>query len=152
VRLSSHFELSEFTTSQVAARAGRPIEADADIVRSLSALCVRVLEPLRSQFGRPMLISSGYRPAWLNQAIGGAADSAHLYGRAADFTVPGLTLLQVCAITRSQIPQLPIDQCIYEFASWCHVAIAAEGTTPRGQMLSARVVRGVTEYLPGLVA
>lgn len=42
------------------------------------------LQLLRSKGGRPLEIVSGYRTAQHNAAIGGAANSLHLWGMAAD--------------------------------------------------------------------
>jgi len=152
MNLSAHFTLREFLVSQTAARMGRvilPTEAD---IRNLTRLCVAVLEPLRIDLGRPILITSGLRPAWLNAAIGGSKTSAHMDGRAADIDVPGLTPLDVCERVRAL--SLPIDQCILEFPphGWCHVGIAQEGARPRNQYLTARTVSGRTVYSMGIAA
>ena len=42
------------------------------------------LERLRTAWGRPILINSGYRCKDHNQKIGGAAKSQHMLGKAAD--------------------------------------------------------------------
>lgn len=39
---------------------------------------------------RPITITSGFRPLAVNRAVGGASNSQHLYGNAADFVVEGL--------------------------------------------------------------
>lgn len=49
------------------------------------------LEEVRSQFGNPtIVINSGYRPSSVNRAVGGASNSQHLYGAAADIVVSGI--------------------------------------------------------------
>src|SRR3990167_3566374 len=50
---------------------------------ALRALVVHGLDPLRDLLGVPMIVSSGYRCASLNRAIGGTATSQHIYGEAA---------------------------------------------------------------------
>ena len=46
------------------------------------------LEDVRKLFGNPsILISSGYRPPTVNAAVGGASNSQHLYGAAADIVI-----------------------------------------------------------------
>ena len=55
---------------------------------------VRALDDIREHFDRPVVVTSGVRCQSYNKAIGGAAGSQHLRGRAADITVyatsPGL--------------------------------------------------------------
>lgn len=53
---------------------------------NISLLTARVLQPLRNKVG-PIQITSGYRSPEKNREIGGAANSQHLRGEAADFKV-----------------------------------------------------------------
>ena len=152
MKLSEHFDLAEFCTSQEAARRGRAILPTDTDTQNLARLCATVLEPLRMELGRAIVISSGLRPPWLNAVIGGSPTSAHLDGRAADILVPGLTPFEVCE--RVAALRLPVDQCIHEFPpqGWTHVAIPAAGEVPRIQYLTARVVSGRTIYESGVHA
>ena len=150
MNLSAHFSLDEFVTSETAARMGRAIEPSEDDLRNLTRLCVTVLEPLRIDLRRPIHITSGLRPPWLNQAIGGSKSSAHMDGRAADIQVTGMTPLEVCQ--RVVALGLPVDQVIHEFGSWCHVGIAKADEQPRRELLTARVVSGKTVYESGVSA
>lgn len=50
------------------------------------------LEPLRLVLGCPMHINSWFRFDLLNAAVGGAVDSRHKLGVAADFVCPGLSV------------------------------------------------------------
>jgi hypothetical protein len=129
---------------------GRTVEPTESDIRNLTRLCVTVLEPLRSDVDRPIRITSGLRPQWLNQAIGGSTSSAHMDGRAADIQVSGMTPLEVCQ--RVVDLGLPFDQVIAEFGSWCHVGIAAADAQPRSMLLTARVIAGKTVYAKGLSA
>lgn len=52
---------------------------------------VERLERVRSIITMPMTITSGCRCEKHNHDVGGKADSAHLYGLAVDFGVPGST-------------------------------------------------------------
>jgi len=47
------------------------------------------LTRLREDYGKPMIVSSGYRDIAYNTTIGGSPNSAHIYGRAADIIVGG---------------------------------------------------------------
>ena len=61
MQLSEHFELAEFLVSETAARRGIANEPTPEIVDNLQQLCQVVLEPLRRQLKRPVLITSGFR-------------------------------------------------------------------------------------------
>lgn len=47
-----------------------------------------LLEQLRAEIGQPVYITSGYRCPAHNKAVGGAKDSFHMKGMAADIVVP----------------------------------------------------------------
>jgi hypothetical protein len=146
MRLSQHFTLDEFTLSQTAARRGIDNTPPPDVIENLRALAV-FLEDVRENFHAPILISSGYRSCPLNLVVGGAAKSQHLFGLAADFTVPdyGPPLAVAKAIAASD---LQFDQLIHEYGRWVHLGIAAPGQTPRREVLS---IRSAAEgYIPGL--
>ncbi|MEN6547592.1 MAG: D-Ala-D-Ala carboxypeptidase family metallohydrolase [Armatimonadia bacterium] len=50
----------------------------------LRRLCAVALEPIRSLWGAPVECVSGYRSPQRNARIGGATQSQHMFGRAAD--------------------------------------------------------------------
>ena len=52
---------------------------------------IRKLQLLRDICGHSLPIDSGYRCATYNKQIGGAGDSRHVYGDAADIGVTGMT-------------------------------------------------------------
>ena len=146
MRLSQHFTLDEFTLSQTAVRSGIDNSPPPDVLENLRALAA-FLEDVRENFQSPLLISSGYRSPAVNEAVGGAKNSAHLSGLAADFTIPsyGPPLAVAKSIAKSD---LQFDQLIHEFGRWVHVAIAPPGKTPRREVLS---IRSAAEgYIPGL--
>lgn len=58
-----------------------------DAVMSLETLVECVLDPLREAYGKPIIVNSGYRSVPLNKAVGGARNSQHTKGEAADITV-----------------------------------------------------------------
>lgn len=124
MRLSPNFDLSEFVTSQEAARRGIDNTPPQEIINALSETA-HLLEQVRKLLGTPIIVSSGYRCAPLNKAVGGVWNSAHVTGQAADFTSPGFG--PPVAIWRAiEASSLKFDQCIIEFNSWVHLAWSAE--------------------------
>jgi zinc D-Ala-D-Ala carboxypeptidase len=149
MQLSGHFRLREFLSSETAARMGREIEPPPDVLTNLQRLCQQVLEPIRVMLDKPVVITSGYRPGWLNAAIGGSQTSAHMTGNAADIKVVGMTPLVFCRWVEEHAKQhsWPIDQCIQEFGHWTHIGTAM---APRYQFLTAKNLTGRTIYLNGI--
>ena len=148
-RLSPHFTLGEMIRSQTAARRGIRNEPGPAETAALRLLCEKVLEPVRNQFGRPVIVSSGYRSPRLNTAIGGRRSSQHCQGEAADFTIPGVSNLEVC---RWISDNLRFDQLIYEFgeSGWIHCSYDKDRL--RKQCLHAVRRGGRTQYLSGLAS
>ena len=65
---------------------------------------VQVLQAIRDHFGAPVVITSGYRTAAHNRAVGGAVYSQHQYGRAADIRVSGVPVEQLAAYAETLLP------------------------------------------------
>lgn len=140
-----HFSFAEFEQSATAKAHGIDMTAPPAVRRNLQALVDNVLDPLRERIGKPIRVSSGYRPPALNRLVGGAQTSQHSNGEAADISVTGMTPRQLCeAIVAAG---LPFDQLIEEFGQWTHVSF---GPRNRRQVLTARKVNGRTTYLAGL--
>lgn len=55
-----------------------------DITDNLLDLLPRV-NLIRFHYGKPLTVSSGYRPGRFNTAVGGAKNSNHMYCKAVDF-------------------------------------------------------------------
>jgi hypothetical protein len=149
--LSPHVSLAEMTKSQVAARRGIDNTPDAAAVQRLRLLCLNVLEPVRAHFARPLTISSGFRSARLNRAIGGAAGSQHCRGEAADIEIAGVPNGEIAEWIRDT---LSFDQLILEAytpgmpaSGWVHVSYRAQGC--RGDCLTWP--GPAVGYLKGLV-
>jgi zinc D-Ala-D-Ala carboxypeptidase len=75
--LSAHFDSREFVDRRTG---DRPIPSSA---------LVALLERIRAHAGAPVAVVSGYRCLKTNAAVGGAPNSRHTYGDAADIR-PGL--------------------------------------------------------------
>ena len=65
---------------------------------------VVLLQCIREHFGKPLHITSGYRTAVHNAAVGGSKSSQHLLGRAADIQVQGVSVEDVAAYAESLMP------------------------------------------------
>ena len=51
---------------------------------NIEALVENVLDPLRERYGKPIVVNSGYRCPKHNKEVGGATNSQHMKGEAAD--------------------------------------------------------------------
>lgn len=63
-----------------------------------------LLQAIREHFGRAVVITSGYRTAAHNAAVGGSKSSQHLLGRAADIQVADTPVEDVAAYAESLMP------------------------------------------------
>lgn len=66
-----------------------------DMYKNMQKLLI-ALNLLRDLYGKPMVVSSGYRPAAQNAAANGAKQSAHLTCQACDFVDKDRKLVQWC--------------------------------------------------------
>ena len=152
MQLSPNFHLDELIASEYAVRNNIRNDPLPRALANLQRLCNDILEPLRAQIGKAIIVTSGYRSHALNKAIGGSETppSEHCDGRAADIIIPGMKVMDVCLeVIRLN---LPFNQCINEFGRWTHVSINAINEDPRRQLLTAKKdTEGRTFYLRGLV-
>lgn len=119
MKLSEHFTLAEFTTSDYAVRNGIDNTPSELVIANLKQLCEYTLEPLREIVKKPIIITSGYRCSELNTAIGGSDTSQHVRGKAADIIVPNMTVDEVFEIGAKYVTH---DQIIHEFSRWVHIS------------------------------
>lgn len=150
MKLSPNFTLEELTRSDVAVRNGISMHADRAVTLQLERLANEVLEPIRAGLSKhfradtPIIVTSGYRPPSLNLLVGGARQSDHLGGRAADFYALGRKHRDVLPIVMELIDELPVAKCIDEFGSWIHVSIEELGRIPqRKRLVASRTATGV---------
>jgi uncharacterized protein YcbK (DUF882 family) len=88
LRLSEHFQASEFACSCCCMVLVHPE-------------MVRKLEGLRYAVGAPVNVTSGYRCDSCNRAVGGAENSYHLFGMAADIWVGGISPRQLAEVAEN---------------------------------------------------
>jgi zinc D-Ala-D-Ala carboxypeptidase len=82
MKLGKYFTLEELikTNSKLV---NVPSKAETE---NLRLLVVNVLDPLREKYGKPITVNSGYRSPIVNARVGGAKNSDHVKGMAADIT------------------------------------------------------------------
>jgi hypothetical protein len=150
MKLSANFQLSELVKSQIADRKNIPNNPSPSHIDNLKALCINVLQPIRSHFNSPVMISSGYRSAELCIAIGSKPTSQHSEGKAADIEVVNVDNKELAEWIRNN---LEFDQLILEFyrdgepdSGWVHVSW--NGDENRNQSLHAFLENDKTKYKP----
>lgn len=136
VQLSENFTINEFTRSNKAEGLGRVVEVESGsaVDLNLHRLCRIALQPIRNALGL-VIVSSGFRPPWLNKAVGGSKTSDHQYGLAADINVRGYTPLAVSEWIAANIRG--VNQIIHEHGRWVHVSIWPEGQSGETKLLTA---------------
>ena len=160
MQLSKNLALAEVTRSETAKRKGISNMPTPEHIENFKRLAENVFQPIREHFAVPIRISSGYRSAALNKAIGGAGktvngvyvpSSQHCTGEAIDIDMDGTS------ITNKQVfdyikDNLNFDQLIWEFGTesnpdWVHVSYESTGKQ-RKQILRAVKQGSKTSYVP----
>lgn len=93
-----HSKVSKyFSVGEVTHRDRRRIPTNNTIKQNIFTLA-QELDKVREAWGGPIIVTSWYRPPAINRAVGGASNSQHLYGKAADIR--------------------PIQGSVYKFQEW----------------------------------
>ena len=131
MNLSPHFTFAELTITDHREFDNTPDEKSLENLKRLAIF----LEEVKAIFGgKPILVSSAYRSAPVNAAVGSKEKSQHRVGCAADFRIPGITPDEI--VRRIVASDLPYDQVIREFDAWTHISIPTiEWTKPRRNAL-----------------
>lgn len=140
-QLTPNFSLDEMLKSPTASRKGfsEQFNPPATVIDSLTVLCVRLLQPIRDAYGKPMRVSSGYRCLRLNRVIGGAPKSQHLTGEAADLDMGSREANQQLfefILDLHKKGLIEFDQLINEYNfAWVHISFKRTGIN-RNQVLT----------------
>lgn len=128
-----YFSIKELCSSGVARVRRIDNTPNEKQVENLTALVYNVLDPLREIFGRPIIVSSGFRSKDLNAAVGGAKNSQHMSGEAADIYAG--TKEGNRELFNLIVKYLPYDQVINERDfSWIHVSYKKDGNNREQQL------------------
>lgn len=105
-------------------------------------LTAGVLQYLRNEIKKPIIVNSGYRSKRLNDKVGGSKTSAHLQGLAADITCKNKADNEkVLSLVEAAKDVLSIDQIIVyrdkkKTVQWLHIGLCnLSKRKPRGQVL-----------------
>ncbi|MFA5302558.1 MAG: D-Ala-D-Ala carboxypeptidase family metallohydrolase [Bacteroidales bacterium] len=124
--ISNHFTYEEFERSSKANETGIDNRIPSDKIRyAIRILVLNLLQPLRDQLQRPLVVVSGYRCPALNRAVGGSVSSQHMKGEAADvYCTDALEALLLVQIVLRYC--LPFDRLIL-YQSHLHLSFKANG-------------------------
>jgi hypothetical protein len=141
-----YFTIRELIKSTTAIERHIDNSPSKEVERSLTALVEKILDPLREAYGKPIIVTSGYRCARLNKVVGGAPSSQHVKGEAADIRSVQDTPEENRKLYDLIVKlNLPFDQLINEHGfDWVHVSF---GSRHRRQQLRAVWKNGKTIYI-----
>lgn len=121
-----HFTLKELIKSDTAIRKGIKNVPNRQEEQNLTTLVDKILDPLREAYGKPIIVTSGFRCDELNRLIGGSKTSQHRTGQAADIRTVIDTPEENKKLYDLIIKlNLPFDQLIDEHNfDWVHVSFS----------------------------
>lgn len=132
---TEHFSSSEFIRSATVDKYHIDnIPTDDKIIENLNNTITR-MEDIRTRYGKPIHINSGYRCTELNKIVGGKPNSQHLKGEAADlrYDVDLLNfIIQFC-----HFDQLIIEKS--KNTKWIHISFKIDKDKERNQVLNITV-------------
>ena len=122
--MGKYFTMGEMMRSDTAQKRGIDNKCTKEDAVRLKALIENVLDPLREAYGKPIIVTSGYRCPALNKAVGGSLTSDHMKGCAADIVgTPNKPEENKHLFYLIQSLGLDFDQLIDEKGfSWVHVS------------------------------
>lgn len=122
-----YFTLNELTKSSTAQSKGIKNNPSKTQKNNLISLVENILDPLREAYGKPIIVTSGFRCKELNKIVGGSSTSQHLKGEAADIRSQEDTKEENKKLFDLIVSlKLPFDQLIDEYdLNWVHVSYSS---------------------------
>lgn len=128
-----YFSLNELMHSDTATKMkiNNDCSGNFQICYNLTKLIDNVLDPARKLLGEPIIVTSGYRCEELNKIVGGAKNSQHLYGQAADIICP-FKMRELWNI----LCDMDFDQLIWENGGkWIHISYRGDNPQKNRRMV-----------------
>jgi uncharacterized protein YcbK (DUF882 family) len=112
MKITANFSMGEFNTRNAILT---------DSVKANIITLAKNLQVLRDEVKRPITISSGYRSSEHNASVGGARNSRHILGDAADIKVQGMTPRQVADVIERLIKDgRMLEGGLGVYRTWVH--------------------------------
>ncbi len=143
-KLSENFTLEEFCKSTVAKKNGIKNEPTALAIMHMKDLCIKVLQPFRDYYKKPIIVTSGFRTYALNKLVGGVSSSVHPLGWAADLKPKTGSIEDFASEFKKFLQEnnINIDQMCFEHSkkdTWVHVGLYNSGGRQRNMYLDIEV-------------
>lgn len=110
-KLTANFKVKEF------------LSGDGSKTLVLYEKLVVILQLLRDYYNKPLTITSGYRTKAHNDAVGGSSNSQHLYGKAADFLIGGVSVATINSYIKANWQLLGVHGLETSVNSHVHIDI-----------------------------
>lgn len=140
MKLTNNFTLEELYRSSTADRLKLDNFPSPVVQQNLRKLAEQILQPIRDAYKHPITVTSGYRSAAVNKAVGGAKTSQHLTGCAADIKCQHTSKAYLFRLILRMIREgkITVGQLIWEYGnadepSWIHVSLPT--ATKKNQVL-----------------
>lgn len=115
-------KIGYFDTSEFESKDGKPSQYGETVVKRE---LIVMLNAIRSRYGRPIVINSGYRSPEHNKAVGGVANSQHVLGTAADIRPLSENMADLPEL-QAICDELNAHGGVGFYDSFCHVDVRGE--------------------------
>ena len=134
---NSYFNLKEFERSSVADKYNIDNTIPKELVPHIEEL-IDFLNPIREVWGKPIIVTSGYRCNELNKKVGGVSNSAHTIGYGVDLQSGDFRVFSnfIKSYFMSH-PEVKFDQVIIERSGksqWIHIGLYNKDNKQRGMV------------------
>lgn len=115
-------KIGYFDTKEFESKDGKPSQYGETVVKRE---LIVMLNAIRSRYGRPIVINSGYRSPEHNKAVGGVANSQHVLGTAADIRPLSENMADLPEL-QAICDELNAHGGVGFYDSFCHVDVRGE--------------------------